>query len=513
MRGDSFIQSPQMEDELLIQKEYITKYKSDLIKIMIGKTKDNIFIRSTYYELKLNIDYLSSLTKTIYKSIDEAFEFIEKIFNENKYKIKEKSSKSIKLIITIFEINASYSIIKTENDIELILLGNFENQNILIKELFDKYINIEKEIYEIKNDNKLLKEENDKLKQNNNNIKMEIEMIINNNKNEILGIQMQNMNMIQEQINNLIVIISGIEQRINMISNNNLNFVGQNNFNNFNPMNNIFNFNHYNLNEMSQYNFNSMNNNLNMNGDKLSDNNRLKFASFIFPGGCSVCVLFKDDDLISTIIERFRLKTDYFNKYIRFIFNEKIINPNYTAKEIGLSENSKIYISEINLKIFKIYGIKDINFTFIIKMNPKKVSELIDSFLSKSGLSSSEVLKYVFNSKVLNENMTIEEAGLKNNSEIIVYLKNPFSFIYINFHSINNVNMNNNDIKIECLKTETIETLIDRYRYKTDNIGKGEFNFSFDSKKIEKIEGNKNIEEFGLKDNSIITVDLKPSLK
>ena len=139
MKEATYIKTPQIEEDLLIQKEYISKYNSDSIKIMIGKTKDNIIIRSTYYELKLNKDDLSLLTKTIYKSIDESYEFIKNIFNQNKFKIKEKTSKRIKLIIRI------YDMIKAkEKDIELILLENFENQNILIKDLFNKYINIKK---------------------------------------------------------------------------------------------------------------------------------------------------------------------------------------------------------------------------------------------------------------------------------------------------------------------------------------------------------------------------------
>ena len=55
------------EEELLIKKEYITKYNSDIIKIIIGKTKDNIIIKSNYYELKFNKDYLSLLTFFNYK--------------------------------------------------------------------------------------------------------------------------------------------------------------------------------------------------------------------------------------------------------------------------------------------------------------------------------------------------------------------------------------------------------------------------------------------------------------
>ena len=104
---------------------------------------------------------------------------------------------------------------RIEKDIELILLENFENKNILIKELFNKYINIEKEIYEMKNDNKLIKEENDKLKQDNNILKKEIEIIKNNNKNEIGGLHIQYMNMMNtfnQQIKQFMNRIIGIEK-------------------------------------------------------------------------------------------------------------------------------------------------------------------------------------------------------------------------------------------------------------------------------------------------------------
>ena len=68
MKAAPYIKTPQLEEdeEILIQKEYVVKYNSDLIKIIIGKTKHNIIIRNTYYELKLSKDDLSLLTKIIY---------------------------------------------------------------------------------------------------------------------------------------------------------------------------------------------------------------------------------------------------------------------------------------------------------------------------------------------------------------------------------------------------------------------------------------------------------------
>ena len=68
--------------------------------------------------------------------------------------------------------------------------------------------------------------------------------------------------------------------------------------------------------------------------------------------------------------------------------------------------------------------------------------------------------------------------------------------------------MNNNKyIKIECLKTEKIKTLLERYRYKTSNIDSF-IKFSFNSQKIVEYD-EENIEEAGLKNKSIIIADFE----
>ena len=130
-----------LEEEILNKKEYKTRFNSDLITIMIGKTKSDIIIRSSYYELKIEQENLSILTKIKFTSLDESYEFMENIFNENQFKIIEKTPNVIKLKIAIIE-----DIKDMVKEIELCLVENFENKNILIKDLFDKYINIEKKL-------------------------------------------------------------------------------------------------------------------------------------------------------------------------------------------------------------------------------------------------------------------------------------------------------------------------------------------------------------------------------
>ena len=212
------------DEEILSKKEFKIKYFSDYINIIIYKTKNNIIIRSSYYELKLSLEDLSLLTKILYKSIDESFEFINNIFINNKFKIKEINLNEIKIIII------TYDVIKgKDKEIELCLKENFNNTNYLIKELFNKYKELEKEIINEKNNNQKLFEENNIIKNENINMKKEIEIIKNNNNNNIeineMKINIMNINnqiyQLQNQINQFIFQINQIKEGINSILMNN----------------------------------------------------------------------------------------------------------------------------------------------------------------------------------------------------------------------------------------------------------------------------------------------------
>ena len=125
-------ENPENEEQLLIKKEFKLKYLSDFYEIIIGKTQNNIIIQSSYYKLKLSLDNLSCLTKVVFNSIDDSFEFIENIFNQKKSYIKNISSDEMKLIIT------TYDIIKgKEKEIELYLKINFNSKNDVIKDLIN----------------------------------------------------------------------------------------------------------------------------------------------------------------------------------------------------------------------------------------------------------------------------------------------------------------------------------------------------------------------------------------
>ena len=210
---------------------------------------------------------------------------------------------------------------------------------------------------------------------------------------QILYINIMNtINMIQTQINQLMNKINEIEQNKNMILNNNLNIMNQRNYS---PMNNIYNGNNY-LNPMDisrgMQNFNNMNtmanknedddwmkgfrmgieeinknninsmNNINNNLNPINQNNynlkntesnnlsnnKKKFAIFRIAGKefenfPSVKIEFQPNELISTLIERFRQKAKFF-KDANFLFNAKRLNQNCTAAEAGFYPETNNFV-------------------------------------------------------------------------------------------------------------------------------------------------------------------------
>ena len=110
---------------------------------------------------------------------------------------------------------------------------------------------------------------------------------------------------------------------------------------------------------------------------------------------------------------------------------------NLTAEEAGLtnlSDTPNIFVLIQDGIIFKIHGNKNLDFPFIIQFYYKeKISELIDEFLTESGLSSSEKIKFYYNGKILYESLTVSEAGLKLNSEIIVKINEYLNYSTVNF--------------------------------------------------------------------------------
>ena len=130
--------------------EYYLIKENNAYKFIIETNHDELIIRHKYYIINMNVNDLSFLTKCKFNTINDAYQYIINIFEQNKVIIKQiEFRKTIKLLLKIYIYNI-------EKYIEIILLYNKENiindKNDISK--LKSEINIlNKEINEIKNIN------------------------------------------------------------------------------------------------------------------------------------------------------------------------------------------------------------------------------------------------------------------------------------------------------------------------------------------------------------------------
>ena len=139
------------EENYLAQSEFKANYKNNIININLIKTNNSIIIRSSYYEIKLYPNNFSFIVGHNMPNLDGTFNFLESIFSNNNFYIKNIEQKSIKL--SIIRNNAFLN----QNELELELTENLkQNYLVLIKDLYSKYSKIENELSDLKNQNSIL---------------------------------------------------------------------------------------------------------------------------------------------------------------------------------------------------------------------------------------------------------------------------------------------------------------------------------------------------------------------
>ena len=79
--------------------EYSIKKDNSPITIFISKGRNNVYIRSISYEIKLTSSVFSTLANQSFNSVDEVYKFLKNIFDENNIFIQEVSSQNMKLIL------------------------------------------------------------------------------------------------------------------------------------------------------------------------------------------------------------------------------------------------------------------------------------------------------------------------------------------------------------------------------------------------------------------------------
>jgi len=149
-------------DNIFEYQEFYLQAFNIIHKIIVCKKNEEVIIKSNKYELFLNYNELSTLTKLKFLSIDEAYNYLINLFDENKIVVKSiLINKSIQI-----SFNEEYQ----NKDIELCLIYNKRSKNILFEELNSTI--------------KSLKYEIEKLKKENNDLKELIKNEINNKENE-----------------------------------------------------------------------------------------------------------------------------------------------------------------------------------------------------------------------------------------------------------------------------------------------------------------------------------------
>ena len=137
-------------------QEYFLIKESVIYKIIIEKFEDNIIMKCKNYMTTFNLNDLL-IKEMTFNSIDEIYECITNIFDENKVEIKNIiKKKEIKLLFRINE----------KKEMEVGLLFHKNNEKFIINEINK----LKNDIYNLKIENSKLKEEINILKQYHSNI-------------------------------------------------------------------------------------------------------------------------------------------------------------------------------------------------------------------------------------------------------------------------------------------------------------------------------------------------------
>lgn len=213
------------EDTILEINEYIIQKGNIPITFFLSKTKAYILIRSVSYELKISPNDFSLITKQMFRSIDEIYQFIKNIFEKKNVIVQDVSSKMMKLIISFYDVS-----IRGVNQAEIYLSSQKDINGYVLNDLFSKFIKLEENVNILNEKNKKLFEENIKIKDENLKFRNDMAKI----KNELAN--MQTVNKSNETHINLI--LEGIDRINNFIDNRpmNTNEEEENNINN-NPEN------------------------------------------------------------------------------------------------------------------------------------------------------------------------------------------------------------------------------------------------------------------------------------
>ena len=126
------------------------------------------------------------------------------------------------------------------------------------------------------------------------------------------------------------------------------------------------------------------------------------------------------NDLISTLIEKYRNLSNIHDKSYKFIFKNKELDENLSVEESGIMNNSNIIVSEQICILFRSNLSK--NLITIYCRKDEMISTLIERYRNITQVRYN--LTFIYNAEELNEEYTVGKTELLNGSSIFfIYLK------------------------------------------------------------------------------------------
>ena len=283
-------------ENLLESEEFQIFQNNYIILILIGSTDNSVTIKCSNYSANLNNNEVSLISGQKFQSINALYNFIINIFKNNKVKINLANN----------EMNLDLSFLNNNNQLKSFQISlGFSNSNTdyFINYLFNKLTKLESE---------------------NNTIKMNYQNLF------------QNYQMLFQELNQ-------IKSQIQLIQNNNINL--NNNNNNINNMNNII---------MGNI-LNNQNMNISLNQINFDENNTISILFREPSGSGNVKTIDRCNlnDTIRQLMQKYRERIEKPNFKFYLTFNAKVLDPNLTLKQAGLTNLTTLYVMKGDPPIYK----------------------------------------------------------------------------------------------------------------------------------------------------------------
>ena len=181
-------------ENLLESKEFQIYQGNHAFLILLGKTINSVTVKCSHYSANLNYNELSIITGNKFNNINELYNFIFNIFNNNNVQIEIKNNE--------MNLNLSFYNMNTKQNKKFMITMAYSNNNIdyFINNLWNKITKLEQENEILKMNFQNLMQSNQQLYQeiqslkNSNNFNNNINNMINNNMNNIHSSFNQSMN-------------------------------------------------------------------------------------------------------------------------------------------------------------------------------------------------------------------------------------------------------------------------------------------------------------------------------